>query len=150
MLDGLGLNWIEEPVSQDDYKGSARVAKAVKTPIQRGENWFGVAEMAKSIAAGGTDLAMVDIMKIGGVSGWLRAASIAHEHRLPLSSHIFQEVTGHVMAVTPTADWLEYLDIADPILEQPTKIDRGNAVLDHQLGSGVSWNMEMVEKLRVR
>ena len=148
-LDGLGLHWIEEPVSQDDYKGHARVADAVETPIQRGENWFSIPEMAASIAAGGTDLAMVDIMKIGGVSGWLRAASIAHEHRLPLSSHIFHEVTAHMMAVTPTAHWLEYLDVADAILEHPLQIEAGHAVLVDRPGSGVSWNAAMVEKLRV-
>ena len=106
--------------------------------------------MGASIAAGRTDLAMVDIMKIGGVSGWLRAASIANEHRLPLSSHIFHEVTAHVMAVSPTADWLEYLDLAGPVLQSPPRIQAGNAVLDESAGTGIEWNHEMVEKLRLR
>lgn len=149
-LDELGLHWIEEPVSQDDYLGHARVACAVQTPIQRGENWSSLAEMAASVAAGRTDLAMVDIMKIGGVSGWLRAAAIAQEHRLPLSSHIFHEVTAHVMAVSPTADWLEYLDLADPILQSPLRIEAGNAVLNESAGTGIDWNAESVERLRVR
>jgi mandelate racemase len=150
VLDQLGLHWVEEPVSQDDYLGHARVASLVNTPIQRGENWFSLAEMATSIAAGRTDLAMVDIMKIGGVSGWLRAASVAHEHRLPLSSHIFHEVTAHVMAVSTTADWLEYLDLAGPVLQSPLRIEAGNAILNESAGTGIDWNAEMVKKFRVR
>jgi mandelate racemase len=150
VLDELGLLWIEEPLSQDDYLGHAKISSVVSTPIQRGENWFSVAEMATSIAAGRTDLAMVDIMKIGGVSGWLRAAAIAGEHRLPLSSHIFHEVTAHVLSVSPTADWLEYLDLADAILQSPLRIEAGSAVLNETPGTGIDWNTEMVEKFRLR
>jgi len=150
VLDDLGLHWIEEPVLQDDYLGHARVASSTRTPIQRGENWFSVAEMTKSIAAGCTDLAMVDIMKIGGVSGWLRAASIAREHCLPLSSHIFHEVSAHVMAVTPSADWLEYSTLAEPVLQSPLRIEVGNAIVNESAGSGIDWNTTMVQKLRLQ
>jgi mandelate racemase len=147
-LDEFALNWIEEPVAQDDYEGAARVADAIETPVQRGENWFGTSEMRKSIEAGGTDLAMIDIMKIGGVSGWLRAAALAHAHQLPLSSHIFQEFSAQLMCVTPTAHWLEFLDVADTILEQPLKVKDGRCVLPTEAGAGISWKSSVVEKLR--
>src|SRR5260221_2412724 len=75
-LDGEGLTWIEEPTLADDYVGHAAVAREVRTPIQCGENWWGPHEMRKAIAAGASDYMMPDVMKIGGVTGWLRAAAL--------------------------------------------------------------------------
>jgi mandelate racemase len=37
-LDEEGLHWIEEPVRHDDYPASARLAAALRTPVQIGEN----------------------------------------------------------------------------------------------------------------
>ena len=82
--------------------------------------------MAKAIAAGACDHAMPDIMKIGGVTGWLRAAALAEAASLPVSSHIFIEASAHVLPVTPTALYLEYLDSAGAILSEPLPVVDGN------------------------
>ena len=74
--------------------------------------------MANAVAAGASDLAMIDIMKIGGVTGWLNAMGQAEAASLPLSSHTFTEPSAHVLAVSPTAHWLEYLDIAGAVLTE--------------------------------
>jgi mandelate racemase len=88
-------------------------------------------------------------MKIGGVTGWQRAAAIAQAARLPMGSHIFQEVTAHLMPVTPTAHWLEYLPLADPVLQQPLRVERGAAMLDDAPGSGLAWDGSAVARYRV-
>ena len=84
--------------------------------------------MAKCVAAGASDLGMPDAMKIGGVTGWLRAAAIAESAGLPVSSHLFPEVSAHLLAVSPTCHWLEYVDWANPILREPLRIEGGQAV----------------------
>ena len=66
--------------------------------------------MRGSIDAGGSDFAMPDVMKIGGVTGWMRAAGLAHAHALPVSSHLWPELSAHLLSVTPSAHWLEYAD----------------------------------------
>jgi mandelate racemase len=71
-----------------------------------------------AIAAGASDLAMVDIMKIGGIPGWMSAMAQAEAAALPLSNHTFVEPSAHVMAVSPTAFWFEYLDIAGAVLTE--------------------------------
>lgn len=149
-LDTLGLAWIEEPLAQDDYAGHAMLARELHTPVQMGENWYGLAEMAQCIAAGGGDLAMPDAMKIGGVTGWRNAAGLAAAHGLPMSSHIFQEVSAHLLCATPTAHWLEYLDFAGPVLAEPMQIVDGKATPSERPGSGVEWNLERVEQYRVQ
>jgi mandelate racemase len=148
-LDDLDLAWIEEPTRQDDDAGHARIAREVRTPIMLGENWFGTQEMARSVAADASDLVMPDLMKIGGVSGWLRAAGIAAAARLPMASHIFQEVSSHLMTVTPTAQWLEVLDIAQPVLQQGLHVEAGMAHPSQAPGSGLDWDTEAIARLRL-
>ena len=50
------------------------------------------------------------------VSGWLRAASLAVPGGVPVSSHLYPELSAHLLAVTPTCHWLEYVDWAAPVL----------------------------------
>jgi mandelate racemase len=109
-VEALSLYWIEEPVRADDYSGHAQVRREAKTAIQTGENWWGAHDLAKSIEAGASDYAMADAVKIGGVTGWLRAAALAESAGLPLSSHLYPEISAHLLAVSPTGHWLEYVD----------------------------------------
>jgi mandelate racemase len=148
-LDELGLAWIEEPTRHDDDAGHARIARALHTPVMIGENWFGTHAMARSLAAGAADLVMPDLMKIGGVSGWQRAAALAHAARLPMASHIFQEVTAHLMTVTPTALRLEVLDLAGPLLAEPLSVVDGMAQPGTAPGSGLQWDAQAVARWRV-
>ena len=145
-LDDEGLTWIEEPTLAEDFAGHARVASAVSTPIQCGENWWGPHEMRKAIDAQASDYMMLDVMKIGGVTGWLRAAALAEAHNIRLSNHLFPEVSAHLMCVTPTAHWLEYAQWFDPIIAQPIRIENGCAVPDERPGSGVEWDEEAIAR----
>ncbi len=146
VLDGEGLYWIEEPTLADDFAGHARIAAAAATAIQLGENWWGPHDMLKSIQAGASDHVMLDAMKLGGVTGWLRAAALAEAHGLPASSHTFPEYSVHLMGVTPTAHWLEYLDHVAAILEQPVRVENGHLVTPATPGSGVAWNEDAVRR----
>jgi len=148
-LDAEDLTWIEEPTLTDDYTGHARVAREVRTPIQCGENWWGTHDMRKAIEAGACDYVMPDVMKIGGVTGWLRASALAEAHSIRLSNHLFVEVSTHLLSVTPTAHWLEYADWFNPILEQPLRIVDGCTALEERPGSGVEWNEEAVARYLV-
>jgi mandelate racemase len=121
----------------------------VATPIQLGENWWGTHDMAKSLASGASDYVMVDAMKIGGVSGWLRAAALAEPGGIRLSSHLFPEVSLHLMALTPTAHWLEYLDLASSVLQEPLRIENGYATASDTPGSGIAWDEEAVDRFLV-
>ena len=144
VLDGEGLTWIEEPTIAEDFAGHAKIARASRTAIQMGENWWGLPDMQKAVTAGASDLAMVDVMKIGGVSGWLKAAALAETAGLPVSSHLWPEVSTHLLAVTPTAHLLEYLDPAAPILQQPALVENGSIVIRDEPGSGVAWDEDAV------
>jgi mandelate racemase len=148
-LEGEGLAWIEEPIEHDDYAGCARIALELATPIQIGENFAGPNAMQTAIAARASDYMMPDVMRIGGVSGWLRAASLAAAAKIPLSSHLLPELSAALLAVSPTAHWLEYVDWASAILAEPLRVVNGTVMPPNVPGSGVSWNEEAVARYRM-
>lgn len=148
-LDGEGLAWLEEPIRHDDYPGCASLARELNVPIQIGENFSLPAAMALALAAKASDLVMPDLERIGGVTGWLDAARLAASHGLPMSSHLYPEISAHLLAATPTAHWLEYVDWADKIVDEPLQIRDGHAVVPDRPGNGLNWNKAAVERHRV-
>ena len=148
-LDGEGLAWIEEPIRHDDYRACARLASRLATPIQIGENFSQPEAMQEALAFHACDRVMPDLERIGGVTGWLRAAAIARDARMPMSSHLFPETSVHLLAATPTADWLEYVDWATPLLQEPLAIAEGMATASASPGGGLAWDAKAVERYRL-
>ena len=144
MIDDLGLTWIEEPIVYDNIDGYAQLAAELKTPIQIGENFYGPRDLHKALQSKACDYVMPDFMRIGGVTGWLRAAAIAGTAGVPMSTHLYPEVAAHVMRVTETAHWLEWQDWADPILQKPYEIKDSLLHVPDVPGVGLEWNENAV------
>jgi mandelate racemase len=142
------LHWIEEPVAAENLGGHARVRETSPISIQSGENWWFPRGFAEAIAAGASDFIMPDLMKVGGITGWLRVAGQAEAASIPMSSHLFAEASSHMLAVTPTAHWLEVLDLARAILAEPIEIVDGT-ITARGPGLGLSWDEAAVAKYLV-
>jgi mandelate racemase len=145
-IDDLGLAWIEEPIVYDNLDGYAQLAAELETPIQIGENFYGPRDMHSAMQKKACDLVMPDFMRIGGVTGWLRAAAIAGAAGIPMSTHLYPEVAAHVMRVTETAHWLEWQDWADPILQEPYAIRNSLLHIPDVPGLGLEWDEAAVAK----
>lgn len=143
-IDDHGLAWIEEPIVYDDLDGYAQLASELKTPLQIGENFYGPRQMHVALQKRASDLVMPDFMRIGGVTGWMRAAALAGAHGVPMSTHLYPEVAAHVMRVTETAHWLEWQDWANPLLQQPYRVERGDLIIPDVPGLGLDWNEDAV------
>jgi len=144
-----GVHWIEEPVRADDFAGNARIARELATPVQIGENFMGPEQMAQALAAGACDYAMPDAQRIGGVTGWMRAAALAQGAGMEMSSHLFPEVSCHLLAVTPTCHWLEYVDWADAVLEEPARLQDGHLLIPERPGIGMRWDEKAVKRFQL-
>lgn len=144
MIDDLGLDWIEEPIVYDNLDGYAQLTAELKTPIQIGENFYGPRELHKALQKKACDLVMPDFMRIGGVTGWLRASAIAGAAGIPVSTHLYPEVAAQVMRVTETAHWLEWQNWADPILEKPYEIKDSLLHIPDTPGIGLNWDEDAV------
>jgi mandelate racemase len=146
VLDGEGLTWIEEPLRYDDLDGHARLARDIATPVMLGENFYGPRAMHDAIRSRACDLVMPDLMRIGGVSGWLQAAALADVTGIPMSSHLYPEVSGHLLRVTPTRQWLEWQDWAHPVLARPFEVRAGHLHLPDVPGNGLDWDESAITR----
>jgi mandelate racemase len=148
-LDRENLAWLEEPIRHDDYAGAALIARELSVPVQIGENFSLVAGMQMALNAKACDLVMPDLERIGGVTGWQQAAAFAAKRKIKMSSHLYSETSAHLLAVTPTAHYLEYVDWADKVVQEPLQIVGGEAVIPDRPGSGIVWDKSAVERYRV-
>ena len=145
-LEQFDLTWIEEPLIYDNLKGYSQLTREIKTPIQLGENFYGPRELYKAIEQKASDLVMPDFMRIGGVTGWINSAAIAGAGGIPISTHFYPEVGSHVMRVSQSAHWLEWLDWADDILLDPFNIIDGYVQIPNKPGIGIEWNEKVINK----
>lgn len=146
LIDDYGLAWIEEPIVYDNLDGYAKLAAELKTPLQIGENFYGPREMHKAIQKGACDLVMPDFMRIGGATGWMKAASIAGAAGIPVSTHLYPEIAAHMMRVTETAHWLEWQDWANPVLKAPYQLENGHLQIPDVPGTGLEWDEDAVKR----
>jgi mandelate racemase len=147
-LDDQNLYWFEEPIVYNNLVGCAQLARELKTPVQLGENFYGPRGLFEALRSGACDYVMPDLMRIGGVSGWLHAAPIAAAAGIQVSSHLYPEVAAHLMRVTETAHWLEWQDWADPVLKAPFPVKDGHVHIPNRPGIGIEWDEAAIERFR--
>ncbi len=148
-IDDLGLAWIEEPVVFDDYETQARLTAKLKTPVQVGETWWHWRTGKRAIEMGASDYIMPDILRIGGVTGWMRVARVADAAAVPFSSHLSPEYSAHVLAATPTRHWLEFMDWGQELIRDPVVPEKGFARAKDTLGAGIEWHEAAVARCTV-
>jgi mandelate racemase len=149
-LDAENIYWLEEPIRHDDYAGAAALARELKVPIQIGENFSLASAMKIAIEQRAADYVMPDLERIGGVTGWRQAADLAAVNRIAMSSHLFPEVSAHLLAATPTCHFLEYVDWANVLVQEPLMIADGQAIVPPRPGHGMVWDRQAVERYRMR
>jgi mandelate racemase len=147
-LDDQGLYWFEEPIAYNNLAGYVKLTRELDTPVQLGENFYGPRELFRALEMGAGDYVMPDLMRIGGVSGWLRAVSIAGAAGVEVSTHLYPEVAAHLMRVTETAHWLEWQDWAEPVLAEPFRPENSQLVIPAKPGCGIDWDEDAVRRFR--
>lgn len=152
VLDSLALSWIEEPTDADDHPGHARIAAAAATPIALGENCWGPASVLSMLQLKACDQLVLDVTRIGGVTGWLAAANLPLAAGMPIANHTFPEVSVHLLAAGAATNpvWLESIDHVGEILREPLRVRDGRAVPPTTPGNGIDWDEEAVTRRLVR
>jgi len=147
-LENEGIYWLEEPIPHEDYEASAAIARELAVPVQIGENFNGPEGMAHALSARASDYVMPDVARIGGVTGWMQAAALAAAKGVEMSSHLMPEVSAQLLSATPTAHWLEYVDWADALLQEPLRIIDGKVLTSQRAGSGVAWDEDKIRRFQ--
>ena len=148
-LDDIGFHWFEEPLVYSDLAGCARLSQKMRTPIMLGENFNGPRDMHEALKARACDMVMPDLMRIGGVTGWMRAVAIAEQYSMAVSSHLMPEISSHLMLATPNRGWLEWTDWLEPILKDPFIVKDGNVIVPNKTGAGIEWNEAALDRYAI-
>ena len=149
VLDDKGLYWFEEPIDYYNYDGYKELRNRMKTPIILGENFHGPDDAFQAMDQKICDFIMPDLMRICGISGWMQTASIAAAYRIPMSSHLFPEVSAQLMRVTPTADLCEWTDWTESIIKEPYKLKDGHVIIPDVPGTGIDFKDDVLEKYKI-
>jgi len=149
MLEDSELYWVEEPVLSHDFKSMAMLNQHTQHRLQSGENWWNCFEIEQAITTGAISYLMLNSMKCGGVSGWLKAAELARLHELPLSSNLWPELSSQLLSLSPTAHWLQYSDWWSLLMKSPLQFSQGRAQSSGEPGAGTDWDESIAEHYRL-
>jgi mandelate racemase len=149
-IDMMNLTWIEEPVAYDDYETQSRLASKLITPLQIGETMWHSRVAARAMQMHACDYIMPDILRIGGVTGWLRTAQAAAVAGIPMSSHLSPEFSAHLLCATPTRHWLEFMDWGQDLLENPAEPHKGLVRPNELPGAGMDFREAALAKYVVQ
>lgn len=147
-LAEVGLYWLEEPLPYEDLEGAARVAAALDTPIASGESEYGWLGMKRYLDARAADILMPDLQRMGGITGYLKAVNLCEAYQLPVSSHLFVEVSGPVLATAPNGVILEHMDWWEALFDDRLEIVDGAVVLPDRPGIGLGLNRAALTRYR--
>jgi L-alanine-DL-glutamate epimerase-like enolase superfamily enzyme len=138
--EDVGLFWLEDVTAHDDYQGLARVTAALKTPIAGGEYVWGIKPFRQYLEAHSVDIVMVDILRAGGVTQWMKIAGMAEAFNLPIVSHVMPEILVHLIAACPNGLTVEYMPWMIPLYKETPKIEKGQLVLPTTPGLGLEFD----------
>jgi L-alanine-DL-glutamate epimerase-like enolase superfamily enzyme len=111
-LEDLGYWWFEEPVQHYHVKATGEVASKLDITVSAGEQTYTVAALADLISAG-VRMVQPDIVKMGGITGLLRCAGLAHAHGVELVPHQTQPTIGHMANLHVVASLLQSVKPAE-------------------------------------
>jgi L-talarate/galactarate dehydratase len=137
-FEPFGLTWIEEPLDAYDVDGHAALAAAVGTPIASGEMLVSAAEHFAMIERRAVDFVQPDAARVGGITQFLRVASMAQEAQLSMAPHFAMELHLHLAAAYPHVTWVEHFDWLDPLFNERQTIRDGRMMVSDRPGLGVS------------
>jgi L-alanine-DL-glutamate epimerase-like enolase superfamily enzyme len=148
-IEDVGLFWLEDVTTADDYAGLARVTAALKTPIAGGEYVWGIVPFRHMIEARSIDIVMIDICRAGGVTPWMKIAGMAEAFNLPVVSHVMPEMLVHLVAACPNGLTVEYMPWMLCLYEETPALENGMLVLPEKPGLGLKFDEKAVASFKV-
>jgi L-alanine-DL-glutamate epimerase-like enolase superfamily enzyme len=148
-LELYRLFWLEDPVAHDDYPGLARVADALTTPIAAGEYQYGIVPFRHLLEARSIDVVMIDLLRVGGITQWMKVAGMAEAFNYPVVSHLVPEIHVHLIAAIPHGLTVEYMPWTLRLFEETPKIEDGQLVVPTKPGLGLAFDQAAIKRYQV-
>ena len=142
-VEDVHFYWLEDVTVHDDYRGLARVADALITPLAGGECLYGVTPFRHMIEAHSVDIVMIDLIRVGGISNWLKVAAMAEAFNLPVVSHLLPEIHVHLVAAVPNGLTVEYMPWSFRLFEEVPVPVKGELIVPTKPGLGLSFSRDL-------
>jgi L-alanine-DL-glutamate epimerase-like enolase superfamily enzyme len=148
-IEPYHLFWLEDPTTHDDYPGMARIADALTTPIAAGEYHYGIVPFRHLLEHRSIDIVMIDLLRVGGITQWMKVAGMAEAFNLPVVSHLVPEIHVHLVAAIPNGLTVEYMPWTLNLYEQTPPIEGGQLVVPKKPGLGLVFDQAAVKRFQV-
>jgi L-alanine-DL-glutamate epimerase-like enolase superfamily enzyme len=148
-IEDVNLFWLEDVTTADDYQGLARVSDALATPVAGGEYLYGPAPFRQMLEARSVDIVMIDLMRAGGITGWLKIAGMAEAYNLPVVSHLVPEIHVHLIAAIPNGLTVEYMPWTFKLFEEVPAPEKGELAVPRKPGLGLKFDEAAIKRYGV-
>ena len=148
-MEKLGVYWLEDPIPTHDVAGLAEIAHALDMPLVAGENVSSKRGFRELFERRATDVAMIDVQAVGGVTEWMKVAAMAEAFNLPAVSHLFDEFSVHLVAAVPNGTWTEHMPWWEDIYQEPPQPKNGWIKVPQTPGIGFELDREAMARFRL-
>jgi L-alanine-DL-glutamate epimerase-like enolase superfamily enzyme len=148
-IEPYHLFWLEDPTTHDDYPGLARIADALTAPIAAGEYHYGITPFRHLLEARSIDIVMIDLVRAGGITQWMKIAGMAEAFNLPVVSHLIPEIHVHLVAAIPNGLTVEYMPWTLRLFEETPPIEGGQLVVPKKPGLGLAFDQAALKRYQV-
>jgi len=145
---GVGLFWLEDVTTADDFAGLARISNALSTPVAGGEYVWGIVPFRHMLEARSVDIPMIDLVRVGGITQWLKVAGMAEAFNLPVVSHLIPEVHVHLIGAVPNGLTVEYMPWLVPLFKEVPVQQNGELAMPTKPGLGLEFDQATIERYR--
>ena len=142
-VEDVHFFWLEDVTVHDDYSGLARIADALITPLAGGECLYGITPFRHMIEARSVDIVMIDLIRVGGISNWLKVAALAEAFNLPVVSHLLPEIHVHLVSAIPNGLTVEYMPWSFRLFEEVPEPVNGELIVPSKPGLGLEFSREI-------
>jgi len=142
-VEEVHFYWLEDVTVHDDYTGLARVADALATPLASGECLYGITPFRHTIEAHAADILMIDLIRVGGISNWMKVAALAEAFNLPVVSHLFPELHVHLISAAPNGLTVEYMPWSFRLWEEVPVPVKGQLAVPNKPGLGLEFSRDI-------
>src|SRR6266478_764356 len=145
---GVGLFWLEDVTTADDYPGLARITAALSTPVAGGEYVWGIVPFRHMVEARSVDIVMIDLVRVGGITQWLKVAGMAEAFNLPVVSHFTPEVHVQLIGAVPNGLTVEYMPWLVPLFKEVPVQQGGELAMPTAPGLGLEFDQATLDRYR--
>jgi hypothetical protein len=145
-VEEFNLFWLEDVTTHDDYAGLARVAQELATPVAGGEYVYGLTPFRHMLEARSVDIVMIDVLRSGGITGWMKIAGMAEAFNVPVVNHLYPEISVHLVAAVPHGLTVEYMPWSSKLYEEVPQPVKGELVVPDKPGLGLKFDQAALKR----